>query len=209
MKKYSFILFVLLLPNISLAASPKDAVSLPVYKIYQLGSSFEKLLKNNKDETSVKNQLKVIIKSITAGDLRKRWLEFIDNTPISSTFYRTVFESMTPRSDLKIESTDIGFRKSTVKAKLEVTEMYAPSIDMITLEELFAKYKITNMTVVDIVNMLPTSSLAELVEYKINSQRLDILYLMKVDGAWKIKKIDNQIISSTIEVKLPKAPKKE
>jgi len=207
MNKYLFVLCALLIPHATYAATADDEVKSTVTKIYKLGSQFEELVAREKEDEVVRGRLKTIIKGIATGDFLNRWMEFIDQTSTSSSFYRTVFESMTPTNSLKILSTDINNASAVATAKLEVTELYAPSVDMVSLDELFAKYKITNLKVIDVVNMLPTTPLAELVEYKINSSREDMLHLKNIDGKWKIEKIDQKIMSSTMDVILPKASK--
>lgn len=205
MKKYMFILITLLVPDSLYAGSSENEIKQSVTDIYQLGARFEQLIAKHADnEDKVKTGLLSIVNNITTGELQTRWNEFINQTPISSTFYRTVFESMTPQGKLDIQSVSASGSRADVKVKLQISELYTPSIDMITLEELFAKYKITNMTAVDVVNMLPASSLAELVEYRIKSERQDTHHLKLVKGGWKIARIEQNIVSSTIDVILPR-----
>lgn len=207
MKNFFAILFVLLLPNLLYASSSDDQVRTTVTRIYQLEKSFDKIIQASDNEEIIKKEFKAIITSLTTGDLLNRWNDFISGTPIRSTFYRTVFESMTPIKGLDITSISASGSRATAEVKLQVSELYAPSIDMVSLEELFAKYKINNMTIPEVISMLPTSSLAELVEYRITSKRMDTHKLRYVNGIWKINKIDQKIISSTIEVKVPKKSK--
>jgi len=202
----SFLTLSLLLLSATVSASPPDSeVRGTISAIYQLGAHFEKLLKTHSgNEDAIKTDLKKYISNITTGNLHQRWMEFIKQTPVSSSFYHTVFESMTPQGKLDVQSISSSGRRSEAKVKMKVKEIYAPSIDMITLDELFAKYKISNMTFPQIIAKLPTSSLAELVEYKIISERVDTHKLRLKDGKWKISKIEQEIVSSTIEVILPK-----
>ena len=204
MKHYVIILFGLLLPNLLVASSQDEQVKATIAGIYQLEKSFDRLNKKSEDEATVKNRFRKVITEITTGKLLSRWEEFISNTPIRSTFYRTVFESMTPIREYEIKSINTSGGRSTVEVTLHISELYAPSIDMITLEELYSKYKFSNMTIPEIISQLPTNSLAELVEYYITSKRKDTHRLKFVNGRWKIQDIQQEIISSSIAVKVPK-----
>ena len=207
MKYYTAILFALLLPNLLAASPAENEARQTIAGIYQLEKSFDQLLKQDDDEDRIKKEFQAIIHRLTTGELKNRWDEFIKNTPIRSTFYRVVFESMTPVKGFEVSKMKVSGSRADAEILLQVTELYAPSIDMISLDELFAKYKITNMTIPEIIAQLPTNSLAELVEYKITSKRQDSHKLKFVNGKWKIRKIDQRILSSTIEMKVPKKTK--
>ncbi len=195
------------LPRGVYASSVDEKVNLPVVKMYQLGNDFEKLIAQGKEDEDVRKELKKLIGRIATGDLLTRWMQFIDQTSTRSSIYRTVFESMTPQGALKVISVNVTKGEAVVTLKIHVSELYAPSTDMITLEELFSKYKIINLSIAEVITLLPTTPLADLVEYQIKSERRDEVYLKNLKGIWKIEKIKQNIISSNIDVVLPKAPK--
>lgn len=204
MKIYLYLLLASFLPGNIFAASVDAQVNLPVDKIYKLGKSFDELIAQGKEDDDVRKKFKKIISRITTGELLNRWVQFIDQTSTRSSLYRTVFESMTPQNTLKMLSTKVKNSAAVVSVKIQVTELYAPSTDMVSLEELFSKYKITNTSIADVITSLPTTALADLVEYKIKSERLDELHLKNVSGTWKIEQIKQNIISSQMDVILPK-----
>lgn len=207
MRVYFFILCAMFLPRGVYASSVDEKVNLPVVKMYQLGNDFEKLIAQGKEDEDVRKELKKLIGRIATGDLLTRWMQFIDQTSTRSSIYRTVFESMTPQGALKVISVNVTKGEAVVTLKIHVSELYAPSTDMITLEELFSKYKIINLSIAEVITLLPTTPLADLVEYQIKSERRDEVYLKNLKGIWKIEKIKQNIISSNIDVVLPKAPK--